>query len=194
MAWANAIKSKAKALVFNAAWRKGQKLRKALEQATGHIFQELVTASVDVLQAPDLAAATVEWAPLSDSWSERIGHEEFYFDTGDLERTLLGKDSQVERLLGRPQVFLETPSQKLKITSVKPPKKYKDLDVSKLMIRAVPFPRLDVSTWGEAEDLILGKFSDDWWKVMGHNRWMITPFFRWWLRVRTRRIMKVATA
>lgn len=191
MGWVNSIRAKAEDLVFKAAWRKGQKLRLALDEAVIHIFQELVTVSVDVLRAPDLGSASVTWRPLSDSWIERKGGmEEFYFHTGELEQTLLSKDGQELRILGRPQVFLDVGGQSLKITSIKPPKKYKGMPMAGLKIRAIPFPKLDSAVWGAVEGLVFEEGSKDWWKIMGGQRWMMTPFFRWWIKVRTKRIIK----
>lgn len=196
MSWANAIKARGAQLIYNAAWRRAQKLRAAVERAVDHVFQEMVTVGIDVLDAPDLGAYTPHWEPLSDSWEARKGFDEFYFHTGALEQALLGKNTQ--RQLGRPQVFLEWPGKSIKVHAGQPAAKYEDELPAAYYVRVLPFPRLD-SVQGDvgAAGLVATPGTETFYKLVGPHgldqRPLISPFLQWWIHIRMKRIMKGAT-
>ena len=194
MSWESQITRKSNSLLYKAAWRKAQKVRDRVERLVSGFFKELVTVGIDVLQPPDLGDYTPDWEPLSDSWIERKGGEEFYFATGALEATLRGKNTT--SVFGRPQVFLDWNGGSRKVTAGAIAEYKETQKLTGLKIRVIPFPR---ATEFNAEALVGG--GDDtktFYKLVnpgGHKfRPLITPFLTWYIRVKIRRAMKGLTA
>jgi hypothetical protein len=194
MGWADSLQRRGSQATFNQAWRRAQRLRAAVEKATQYVLKEMVTAGIDVAGPPQLGEFTPVWTPLSDSWEAKKGFDEFYFHKGDLEDALMGKN--VQRQLGRPQVFLEWPGKSLKVNAGSPPKKYKDALPKEFYVRAVPFPRLSDAGADEAAvvGLIAEPESKTFYKLLGphglEGRPLVGPFLQWWLHVRLKGIMR----
>ncbi len=193
--WSRAIERRAAAILMTTAWRKAQKLRQYLEHLTVGFFEELVSVGLDTEGPPSLGIYTPNWEPLSENWAARKGHDNFYYATGALERTLLRKSTV--GVFGRPQVFLDFGGRSVKVTAAAPAPKYEQVLARGLSIRMIPFPRLgqdgDIST-GEPEELVSGGNSTVYYKLSNpkhtFQRPLVSPFIQWYLHDKIRKAVR----
>jgi hypothetical protein len=196
MTWDGVILNAGNSTIWRKAWRMAQRVRARIEKITEHFFEELTTVGVDVFEPPELGKYTPDWEPLSESWTDRKGHGNFFFDRGDLERSLLRKSTQ--GVFGRPQVFLEFDGSVVKVNAGSPAKKYSGQSLRGLKIRAVPFPRLWTDGPRSPEELIAAENDTLYFKLTSagspFNRPLVSPFVEWFTHVKVRKAMKEALA
>lgn len=192
MGWGETILKAGNRKLFRYSWRLAQKIRAKVETLTEHFFEELVTIGIGVDAAPNLAQFTPTWEPLSDSWEERKGHGDFFFDKGDLERALLRKSTQ--GIFGRPQVYLDFNGNVVKINAGESPAKYDGQPLTGLAVRVVPFPRIDASDARSPEELVAGENSTIYFALISagtpFNRPLVSPFVLWYTHVKIRNAIK----
>lgn len=189
MGWDGFIKRRAAEAVFDQAWKRAQRVRakaeKLAEKLAENFFKELVHVGINVPGPPALGRFTPHWEPLSNSWlDQKFPEDNFYFESGALERALLAKSTQ--NIFGRPQVDLVFQGKRLRVNANDPAKKYGGArGPFKIVLR--PFPRAFGQT---AEAAVARPGSETFFKLMnprGHYfRPLVTPFLRWYVHTKMR--------
>lgn len=169
-------------------WRKAQRIRTAALKEQRRLFSYMVAQSVDVMSAPRLGSYTVYWKPLSESWVERKGFDEFYIDKGKLAQTLLRRHAR--SLFGEALVYIDTPTKTFRVRPGPAPVRFLRAPVEHTMIRIVPFPDLDLNETNAAEAIVSDGDTVTYGKLTKNHRPLVTPFMKWWVQIHMRRLIE----
>jgi hypothetical protein len=189
MSWDTFVLTKSRQSLFNGAWRRAQRVKRNVERLVKNFFVELTTVGIGVPGPPRLGRFTPHWEPLSDSWIERKGHDDFYFHTGALEQALRRKST--DGIFGTPVVRLNFSGHSVKVTSLSPPKKYSDSD-GPFTLQVTPFPK--VTSLDDVEAVVAEPGTKTFFKLINPRgnsfRPLVSPFTAWYIHTKIRNALR----